>query len=924
MSPTSLPRLPRSAVGCWRAAALVTIALPTLTACTDRLNTLGWTGSSSMRVEVEVYKGPLSKEKSIQVEELVGMIKDSTNAIQILQTNVEVSMCRIGCFDRSPNAPWSYEIGYANQSAFEERDMAAEPTIEYDFVWAGTPIRYYNRKSSLGIDLPDIYRSGSAESICGDTPYDIRVDRHPDDSEWKSCHILLGIHKDLDTLEELSCDFAPYFAEHQFCDKVTNAVAAQAQRFADLLRAARGLNQEVNNVRSETEAFLASLREPNRCEGILAKLLGSLRTEESVTTEQARAAARLVQRVNAFVTGLEEAQEDWSNTIAKLKTATERSEEVEQTAPGEGADVLVIPDVSEELSRLDAAQTALNESVDDLRLALDSLHSASLRRFDESGRNANAIIVVHGICETCATAQLDQLNGLDGRLSETEGRLARVSAGFEILTAALAERRPRYRAAAATRDANGNVVHEAKGLYRRAAQYGARMRNRAAFWAAEHTGIDPKSRRVRIEMAGFSQFAAEYGNQITSRADALMKQEDGADGPGLLREQLASSVYLRDSAPTGYLDLYEFNAAAVERPGETAQDRIRLVEHLVRDTYWSNVNTVFAAGQGEASMAFVKDDIGNWNLKNYENKPGELLDAYKQVGLTAVEGVAQIAGTASGAGLPGVANALQCANQIALGSTSGGRATDTEKTIVGMNVQTAKRIQTIGAAQQGRIAPLTAQVETQTGVVTTATATRDQAQTAVNITQAMINGLDTQIAGFDGQLNELTPQVDEARRRHQEALAAYGMTLNTITRLQSELADAQDPTEQARLWEELAAATAEGTRLERVVQTEEMTFNTLQAQQAGVQEQKTALAAQRATQSAILVREQAALTAAQGARDAEQAALADLQAQLADINAETGERIRELLRLQAALIDQLQTAAVADDPATSTTTRRER
>lgn len=221
--------------------------------------------------------------------------------------------------------------------------------------------------------------------------------------------------------------------------------------------------------------------------------------------------------------------------------------------------------------------------------------------------------------------------------------------------------------------------------------YGSYLKRRAAYWAAEHVATSPRSTRLRIEMANFMQFAAEYGNQITSRADALLKQAAGA-GPGaVLMEQLSNSTYLRDSEPTAYLNLYDWNNAAVEEGRETtAAERIRMVEHLVADNYWSHINTVFAAGQGNVSMALVKDDVGNWNLKSFDNSPGELLDAYKELGRAAVGKAVEL--VRGGGNFSEVKNALNFADQAALGSTSGGRAAETQDRLAAMRQETAHRI----------------------------------------------------------------------------------------------------------------------------------------------------------------------------------------------------------------------------------------
>ena len=252
---------------------------------------------------------------------------------------------------------------------------------------------------------------------------------------------------------------------------------------------------------------------------------------------------------------------------------------------------------------------------------------------------------------------------------------------------------------------SGTNLDDCTNQLSRISTYGSYLKRRAAYWAAEHVATSPRSTRLRIEMANFAQFAAEYGNQITSRADALLKQSSGAKGIAIAREQLPNSIYLRDSEPTAYLNLYDWNEAAVSSGEErgrraTTAERIRMVEHLVADNYWSHINTVFAAGQGDVSMALVKDDVGNWNLKSFDNDPTDLLDAYKKVGLAAVGAITELASNASG--LPNAENALNFANQIALGSTSGARAEETEERLAGLRQETARLIKKIGKEQEQR------------------------------------------------------------------------------------------------------------------------------------------------------------------------------------------------------------------------------
>ncbi len=306
--------------------------------------------------------------------------------------------------------------------------------------------------------------------------------------------------------------------------------------------------------------------------------------------------------------------------------------------------------------------------------------------------------------------------------------------------------------------------------------YGSYLKRRAAYWAAEHVATSPRSTRLRIEMANFAQFAAEYGNQITSRADALLKQSSGAQGMAVLREQLPNSTYLRDSSPTAYLNLYDWTKAAVQiGRGTTAAERIRMVEHLVSDNYWSRINTVFAAGQGDVSMALVKDDVGNWNLKSFDNSPGELLKAYKDLGLAAVKATVELAG--KGSGLPEAKKALNFANQIALGSTSGGRAKETEERLMALRLETARLIKRVGDDQNERkaelekeIGDLTTEIEGDGDTDVGLKGAYRMANSNLDAEVKVSNDLETRISERDGNIKELRGQLSQLVQQRDHAV----------------------------------------------------------------------------------------------------------------------------------------------------------
>ncbi len=218
-------------------------------------------------------------------------------------------------------------------------------------------------------------------------------------------------------------------------------------------------------------------------------------------------------------------------------------------------------------------------------------------------------------------------------------------------------------------------------LLREASRVAMRLRTKGFYWAEAYVSTSPAKRRVRAAMTNFSNFAAEYSNQISSRADVLLKQLLGTR-----RERLPLSDFLRDSSPTDFLNLYSWNRATnlatwPERlfhpfnafSSEETTDRVRVIERLFADQYWSKINTVYASGQGEFATALVKDDIGNWNLKSFDNDPSELLKGYADITKAAIKGAIKVAkGVASGGSTAGLEAAMQLTNQAMTGNVGSG------------------------------------------------------------------------------------------------------------------------------------------------------------------------------------------------------------------------------------------------------------
>ena len=175
-----------------------------------------------------------------------------------------------------------------------------------------------------------------------------------------------------------------------------------------------------------------------------------------------------------------------------------------------------------------------------------------------------------------------------------------------------------------------------------------KLKAKAMYWAETHVGLAPQKRAIRTAMAEFANLASEYSNQLESLADGLQWQL-GEDGKGIDAKQLPLSIYLRNAKTTDFLNLYTWNRAAAPAlweemllhplnaftSNETA-DRVRVIERLFADHNWEKINTVYGSGQGTFSMALVKDEIGNWNLKSFDSDPTELLDAYKNFTLASI------------------------------------------------------------------------------------------------------------------------------------------------------------------------------------------------------------------------------------------------------------------------------------------------
>jgi hypothetical protein len=182
----------------------------------------------------------------------------------------------------------------------------------------------------------------------------------------------------------------------------------------------------------------------------------------------------------------------------------------------------------------------------------------------------------------------------------------------------------------------GKVLHDdapnpqkAAAALREISELSSEFRGKAFRWAVGSTAGGSSDLAVRVAIVNFIVAASEYGNQLQTRADALMKQyvERGRD-----HRELPLSVYLRDTQPTDFVHLYDWlDASTGSLFSNNIAQRINSLDRLFINHHWTKINTAYASGAGQVRMAFVKDAVGNWDLKDFDNAPAELLQTYAAV-----------------------------------------------------------------------------------------------------------------------------------------------------------------------------------------------------------------------------------------------------------------------------------------------------
>ncbi len=380
--------------------------------------------------------------------------------------------------------------------------------------------------------------------------------------------------------------------------------------------------------------------------------------------------------------------------------------------------------------------------------------------------------------------------------------------------------------------------------------------------------VHPVTQPLRF---GYTMLAAEMGNQISARADALLKQMHGND-----RRLLPISVYLRDTAPTAFLNLHVYGDQTRGtgcRMGQcmgrqTARNRIRSQELLWADHHWARINQVYASGRGDVNMAFIKDDIGNWSLKSFGSDPSELLNSYEGFGRSLIGAASTLLTSANPTltekNLSLSKRTLSYANRVAFGTSSGQAALEASSQAESLTEHLITQIQALRVAVTEELAELDKALPQQT---------------------TLVDSLQRSLDALDAELEDLDPRSNETL---QEEIAREGARLEELQASIDRLSTDLQGTEEEQLRDVLQSSlAAEEVRREQ--------------KSRDLDQLRSALAARQAKSSELRERDKVA----QGLAEAKEK-LQTLQARRTALPATTRQRTLDLIQAHRDLLDRME------------------
>ena len=542
--------------------------------------------AASMRVEIEVYKGSLSKNVSLQWGELEGLVDEMADALTTFNDAIVTAASKFGYVSDCTkcNAEVSIDPHYrskkiAKQSGGRILPRTKRPEIDTRTVEKVGGAFLHNNDSSE--------KAGKIKWCTSDNVYE-------NEQLLIGCHILSNMHDDIRVLL-----------------KELNMLSDIIHRPGTVGTLKNLLDEAVDNFNKVYSLIIAAKDKVDRLKNSCADTCDS-REILFVIRLNLEEAKGMLKKNKILWNASKDVSRDLEATLRKVKdTSAVKFIAEEAIVLSQRINERVLPVIE-----------SVNKTVDEIdaetHVPFFATHPLTLAEWSRGLERAASEI-----------AQLSDFLLKQVRRCRDARAVATPSMDHEdFLESASCEQR--------------------KQIMKQVGRVAMKLKAKALYWAEAHVGVAPQDRKVRVTMAAFANLVSEYSNQMESLADGLQWQL-GEEGKRINARQLPLSVYLRNAETTDFLNLYTWNRAAALAiweemllhphnaftSNETA-DRVRVIERLFADLNWEKINTAYGSGQGDFSMALVKDEIGNWNLKSFDSDPTELVTAYTKFTLTSI------------------------------------------------------------------------------------------------------------------------------------------------------------------------------------------------------------------------------------------------------------------------------------------------
>ena len=623
-------------------------------------DTFTLSNAASMRVEVEVYKGPLSKTLPVQWGELEGMVDTAVGLLEdfggvicgrVIERNSKCGggeeaskLCPLECksaSDAARSTPQCADPGeqilrgmYADARCLLEEATKLQSVVRRS--QPGSPGCHINQ-ALAALDEPTIgpcsvSRGRTVNKSANEAIDEAGVHLKAALGAAEKIRDAAGeVNKSVRTARMQTDDASNYVRRRTLINDANAAGNTLTEWSIDLADGLDGLRDAI----ADAGDYATQVEDPDSgassLQDALAEIDGALREAKKFaeTSKQPHVA-----QIGAF--------KKWWNALGNI------DDSAAMFTPDEATGLSSLAESS--ASSLDSATRTVSEIASEVKST--QAESDEIRTRATAWRR-RLVAAAIGLARDRAT------------VADLRTQVAGIENKVDVLTVQLEKNRPsldraleELKAAQTTTKILSDATNEGipdtpwedavrEHVVRRVGDLGMKLKATAFYWAEIHTALAPCCRDVRIAMAGFTNLASELSNHLGSRADALQWQLD--DQYGTDARYLPLSLYLRDAEPTDFLNLYTWNRAAapallpdmVWHPlnafssDETA-DRVRVIERLFADHNWGKINTVYGSGQGDFTMALVKDEIGNWSLKSFEADPTKLVKAFTDLTLAAI------------------------------------------------------------------------------------------------------------------------------------------------------------------------------------------------------------------------------------------------------------------------------------------------